>query len=527
MGLSSFWTAIKRQRFNEPSESRKHVDRVYDHHHTIAPVRGADEEPPHHYDAIYDTHHHILPSQKMGPKRHTSSPPRIHSPTTTKQHKKPNLWKSASLSVKPSQQTDSNRTEESVKRRSFWHHEQKPTTTAPPVRRPDPISNQTSDKKSKRNSFWRSSPEEERLTSNGDTSKTDLKSKRSSLRLSLRRTNSSKSRNSLRFSFLAGGADDSDDEGIPALPPIPVNLQRQKSRSKDPGRHLSLGRPVVQPGTAVTSDDVYGISSPSKSSNSVKRSSLSRLITSRKSASDLSQEDKSTNKRKRRSWFSVHDSESSPDTAIPPVPALPGAPTDPSDAAFHRFLYNIHNAAPKGVVATDYERFLDASRAFDASIPIPQHTSRRGSHAELLAPKPRPISTSAATALPALKRSTMPPPRIHGSRCRPMRPETESEDLDSPTRPFLSNEQQREWNKLREIMDDNGSPDSSDMGDDEDGVMGMIRELSRDEEHEKRARDHEKRAREDKRRRDRERYLGVGAFENKDSLARLEFGMAR
>jgi len=76
-------------------------------------------------------------------------------------------------------------------------------------------------------------------------------------------------------------------------------------------------------------------------------------------------------------------------------------------------------------------------------------------------------------------------------------------------------------------MDDAGSQpsgsDSSEDGrDDDDGVMGMLRQLKRDEDKE-----YQDAVRDARRRRDRERYLGIGAFENKDALAALEFGAAR
>lgn len=517
MGLSSIWTAIKRQRSSE-TESRKHVDRIYTHHQTASPVIENVEDPLHHFDAIYDTHHHILPSQSKGPKRNPSSPPRIHSPTN-KQPKKPSLWKTTSLSVKPSPASEAHVAEKTMKRRSFWRSEPKPTSVAPPVRAPEVISSSVEDRKSKRSSFWRSDPEELRLVDTADSTVTDTKAKRSSRRLSLRRTLSGKSsgKNSLRFSFLANGHDDTDDEDIPAMPPIPTNLQRQKSRSRDPGRDLGFGDvSIVQPGTAVTSDDLYNTASPQKSRNSLKRQSLSKLMTSRKSTGDL-QQDQSSNKRKRRSWFSVHNSGSTlPDSAAPPMPALPSN-IHPSEAAFHRFLQNAHNLAPKGA-STDFERFMDASRAFDASLPAPQHLSRKES---ITVHAPRPLSSAAPTALPALSRSARATSRSRASHCRPR--SEHSKSPEAPSGPFLSNEQQREWNKLRELMDNSDgtqpSTDSSEDGDDDDdGVMGMLRELKRDEEIENFVR-FEKASRERQRR--------LGAFDNKDALERLEFGMAR
>lgn len=266
MGLSSFWTAIKRPRFsNDTSESRKHVDRVYDHHHTVAPVDIPNQDAPHHFDAIYDTHHHILPSQNSGPRRHPSSPPRIHSPTTTKQHKKPSLWKSASTRVKPSQQSDGLKHENSTKRRSFWRGESKVASTAPAVQHP--ALRQADDE---RKANHRTRDESDRLLPANNAGTTDLKTKRSSLRMNLRRSVSSQSskRNSLRFSFLANGAGDSDDEDIPAVPAIPANIQRHKSVPRDGGRHLSMI------GTAVTTDEVHHTSAQPKSTrNSLKRQS--------------------------------------------------------------------------------------------------------------------------------------------------------------------------------------------------------------------------------------------------------------
>lgn len=517
MGLSSFWTAIKKPRFSDSTESRKHVDRVYDHHHTIAPVNVSSEEAPHHFDAIYDTHHHILPSQNNGPRRHPSSPPRIHSPTTTKQHKKPSLWKSASTRVKPSQQPDGLKHENSMKRRSFWRSESKVASTAPAVQHPALRQAENGSK-----ATHRPRDESDRLLPTNSAGTTDIKTKRSSLRLSLRRSASSQSskRNSLRFSFLANGACDTDDEDIPAVPAIPANIQRHKSAPRDGGRHLSMI------GTAVTSDEVHHTSTQPKSRNSLKRQSLSKLITGRKSMSDIPIEDKAGNKRKHRSWFSVHGSQSSNESPIPPMPALPdaaGGPVNPSEAAFHAFLHNIHNAAPKGANTTDYERFLRASQAFDASIPTPP---RGTSFSEMHAPRPRPISTAPTTALPTYKERSL----KRASRCRPQRADNESNSSASPTSPsMLSNEQQREWNKLRRLMDHQPSgSDSSENGhndddnDDDDGVMGMLRQLSRDEDKE-----YSEAVRDARRRRDREKYLGIGAFENKDALAALEAGGRR
>jgi len=96
---------------------------------------------------------------------------------------------------------------------------------------------------------------------------------------------------------------------------------------------------------------------------------------------------------------------------------------------------------------------------------------------------------------------------------------------------MLSNEQQREWNKLRRLMDDqpsgsdnseNGHADNDDDDDDDEGVMGMLRQLSRDED-----REYSQAVRDARRRRDREKYLGVGAFENKDALVALTAGPRR
>lgn len=85
--------------------------------------------------------------------------------------------------------------------------------------------------------------------------------------------------------------------------------------------------------------------------------------------------------------------------------------------------------------------------------------------------------------------------------------------------------EQREWSKLRHTMNDSASPDTSgewnrESDEDDDGVMGMLRELSRDERY-------EAHHRAEKRRRDRETYLGIGTFENKDALTALEFGASR
>jgi len=407
-----------------------------------------------------------------------------------------------------------------MKRRSFWRGEPKVTSTAPAVQHP--ALRQADDE---RKATHRPRDDGERLLlSNNNAGTTDIKTKRSSLRLNLRRSASSQSskRNSLRFSFLAGGACDTDDEDIPAVPAIPANIQRHKSAPRDGGRHFSM----IQPGTAITSDEVHHTAVQPKSRNSLKRQSLSKLITGRKSMSDIPIEDKAGNKRKHRSWFSVHGSQSSNESPIPPMPALPnaaGGPVHPSEAAFHAFLHNIHNAAPKGANTTDYERFLRASQAFDASIPTPP---RGTSFSEMHAPRPRPISTAPTTALPQFKERSL----KRGSRCRPQRTASnESTSTASPTSPsMLNHEQQREWNKLRQLMDDQPSgSDNSEDGqdaddDDDDGVMGMLRQLSRDEDKE-----YSNAVRDARRRRDREKYLGIGAFENKDALAALEAGGRR
>lgn len=518
MGLSSFWTAIKRPRFSE-TESRKHVETIYNQHHKVSPTRYEGSEPPHHFDAIYDTHHHIPSGQNSGPKRHPSSPPRIHSPTS-KQNKRQSLWKTPSVSRKPDEMVDVQRSK-SEKRRSFWRTDSKTSTTAPAVREPEIVRSATDAKKSKRSSFWRQAPypQEERLIPS-DTGPTaaDVQTRRANRRLSLHRSTSGKSTRN-RLSWFGSRVDDSDDEDIPALPPMPVqHVKRPKSRSIDPGRHLGFGDvSVVQPGTAITTDDVHSTAAPSKrSSNSVKRQSLTRLITSnRKSISDNRELDQSGSKRKRSSWFSSKDG-ASRNSAIPPVPALPTGSSmplghiDPSEAAFHRFLHNMHNAHPQGA-KTDYERFLNASRAYDDSIPTPQHLSHRNSSSNFHAP--RPVSGIVPTALPTLKRSTYAAPsRKHASHCRPR--SNGSKTPESPDRPFLTDEQQREWNKLREIMDDSPAQvsvaaDDDDQYDD-DGVIGMIRQLSREEAREAHVKAQARRCEYER-----------GYWANEDALARL------
>lgn len=522
MGLSAFWTAIKRPRVSE-APSRKHSERKSNSHNnhishnkqTDSAARETGDSSPHHLDAIYDTHHHIIPHTKGGPKRHPSSPPRIHSPTS-KQQKRASLWKSHSVKVKPSPQASDEiqPTKTIGKRRSFWRSDSKATSKAPAVQAPDtglaPLT---------RTETTGIAYEDTHLfaSSSGSTS---TKAKRSSLRLSLRRTVSSKSSRS-RLSWLGGRVDDSDDEEIPALPPIPVNLKREKSRSQDPGRNLGMADSFALPGTAITSDDVHGaVQSPTKKVSN--RQSLSSILTKRKSISTLPPQDQgsNSNKRKRRSWFSVHSpTDDSPDTALPPVPALPGdseqTTVDPSEMAFHRFLHNIHNARPQAATS-DYERFLVASRAYDDSRPSPtllSHTnSRSTAHTSLQAGPPGSMALH-----PALKRSTYAAPRARRSRASHCRPQTGQLD-ESQGHAFLTVEQQHEWNKLRDLLDDTiktVSPTSSLDDEDDDGVMGMMREYNREEEREMRHRAQQSR-------RDRER--GYGAWANDDALARLEFG---
>jgi hypothetical protein len=64
-----------------------------------------------------------------------------------------------------------------------------------------------------------------------------------------------------------------------------------------------------------------------------------------------------------------------------------------------------------------------------------------------------------------------------------------------------------------------GSDSSEDGGEDDDGVLGMLRQLDRDED-----REYQDALRDARRKRDRERYLGAG---NRDALAALEFGAGR
>lgn len=325
--------------------------------------------------------------------------------------------------------------------------------------------------------------------------------------------------------------DDSDDEDIPALPPIPANLKREKSRSQDPGRYLGMSDGhYVPPGTAITSDDLYSTAQPVAKSPK-KRQSFSSMISKRKSGTDLQKQEQDTsgNKRKRRSWFSVHNpNDNSLDTALPPIPALPNATgsedstIDPSEMAFHRFLHNTHNARAQGAT-TDYERFLRASRAYDESMPSPPYISHSNSLSAPHASLPTATVPTMAPHPATLKRATYAAPsarRSHASRCRPQRQQDEDRP-ESRNHVFLSIEQQHEWNKLRDLLDDTiktVSPESSLEGvedDDEDGVIGMVRELNRNEEREARRRD-------ERRRRDRER--GYGAWANDEALARLEFG---
>ncbi|KAM0712035.1 hypothetical protein Q7P37_011129 [Cladosporium fusiforme] len=536
MGLSAFWTAIKRPRVSEaPCPPPKHVDYSYDHHHNhrrpneSSPALETGDSSPHHLDAIYDTHHHILPASKGGPKRHPSSPPRIHSPTTSKPAKRGSLWKSHSVSVKPHPASDDIQPTKTVeKRRSFWRSDSKASKApaSPAVRPPHNVSTSWSGPETKGIAY-----EDTHLLAGA----TPIKEKRSSLRLSLRRTVSSKSSKN-RLSWLAGGAVDSDDEDIPALPPIPTNLKREQLRAQDPGRHFGMtDNTYVPPGTAITSNDLYSIPRLVAKPKPSNRQSLTSIITNRKSATNLEQLRQETkdstsnsNKRKRRSWFSTH---SPTETTLPPMPPLPNASdsenstVDPSELAFHRFLHNSHHTRPQGV-ATDYERFLAASHAYDQSVSVssPTHllshsTTRSTAHTSLPTGPAPPIALH-----PALKRSTYSAPKARRSRasnCRPSVSQDESnkENFDAAGRPFLTAEQQHEWNKLRVLLDDTiktVSPTSSlEDDDDDDGVLGMVRELSREE-------DREARFHAEKSRRDRE--YGYGTWRNDDALARLEFG---
>lgn len=521
MGLSSFWTAIKRPRVSE-TPSRKHVERTHDLRHNDtpkdSPALETGDSSPHHLDAIYDTHHHIIPHSKGGPKRHPSSPPRIHSPTS-KEQKRGSLWKSHSLSIKPHHQAsdEAQPTKTVEKRRSFWRSDSK-ATKAPAVQAPD-----TAPTLTRAETRGLAYEDTHLLSANNPT--TSIKAKRSSLRLSLRRTVSSKSSRS-RLSWLGGRVDDSDDdEDIPALPPIPVNLRREQSKAQDPGRYMGMADSDVLPGTAITSDDLYSTAKADKRKSN--RQSLTSIITKRKSGGNLSQKDQDTgsNKRKRRSWFSVHG-ETSPDTALPPLPALPHAvnsdqsTVDPSEMAFRRFLHNSHNARPQGPT-TDYERFLVASRAYDDSKPSPplfsHYNSRSTAHTSLQqngAPNP--------ALHPALKRSTYAAPRARRSRASHCRPHTARDDGENEVpesgRPFLSIEQQHEWNKLRDLLDDTiktVSPTSSLDDEDDNGVMGMMRELNRDVERDVHYRSDRSR---------RQHARGYGTWANDEALARLEFG---
>lgn len=594
---------MKRPRLSE-TESRKHVETIYNEHHKVSPTRYEGEEPAHHLDAIYDTHHHIPSGQNRGATRHPSSPPRIHSPTH-KQNKRDGLRKTPSVSQKPDPMFDLQRPKgdkrrsfwrtdskmsttapvvrelnsepaadvqrsKSEKRRSFWRKDSKTSTTAPAVREPEMVRSATDAKRptasaayqpnpipaadvqrsksEKRRSFWRTNsrtsanapavrePDLVRSarTSNGAPA-TEVKPKRNGRRLSFHRSTSGQGPNKNRLSWLSGGAGDSDDSIVPAQPPVQVKGKRPTSRSMDRGRNLSFGEVGgVQPGNAATSNDLYYNTAVGsrRTSNSMKPQNFTKVMISRTSTSDAQDLDPNGgSKRKRRSWFSGSKDNTSRNSYVPPVPALPTgssmplAAVDPSQEAFQRFLHNVHNAQPRGAT-TDYERFLNASRAYDDSMPTPPHLAHQDATSYFPAPAPAsapsPVSTAAPTALPTIQRSTAAPtalptlkrstaPGKHASHCRPR--STGSKSPESPGRAFMSDEQQREWNKLREYMDDSPAQEfvmaQEDQYDD-DGVIGMVRQLSREE-------DREARALAERKRRDYER----GYWANDDALARL------
>ncbi|OQO04201.1 hypothetical protein B0A48_10811 [Cryoendolithus antarcticus] len=490
MGFSSFWANLRGKNPKEISQSAS--DRKRDSRYQV-PSR--DGRPPFtHAQTTWDTR----PTQVEPPH------------TTTKKAKRRSLWR-------PTDHVDVQEepmpliTEKSMKRRSFWRSQSIPADVKnePPMPA-RPVQVQQS---------W------DRPT----TASTEKLSSHISRRLSIVSiTKKATSNRKSRASWFGGAADDdSSDDDVPAVPTIPTYLAYERRR--DMGNKAGpFTREDFSMGLAITSDDVNGAISPgalspvrSRQQSAISKEAKRLSMTRRKST--VSTKSNSSSKSKRKSWFASNPAS---DSDVPPVPALahdnlPSPNTNSTfESDFERFLMKAHNvsATPKRLSTaqpTDYESFLTQSEAYDTAkaaqrprIPEPTrnvslfatNAKRRASYAPGAPPRrpPPAAHSSSYTALSSLASHATPSSSSHAAptlapvataRRSWHRPATTPRNRQTmPAAPLASQpvspkhaitvrspDQQAEWDQFQAFMQQHDERE-------EDGVMGMLREFSREEE---------------------------------------------
>ncbi|KAK6430920.1 hypothetical protein LTR95_012923 [Oleoguttula sp. CCFEE 5521] len=391
-------------------------------------------------------------------------------------------------------------TEKSAKRRSFWRSQTSPTAVkdepAMPAR---PVNIQQS---------W------DRPTTAASEKKTSHISRRLSI-VSI--TKKSTTNRKSRASWFGGAADDdSSDDEVPAVPTIPTYLAYERRR--DIGNKVGpFTREDFSMGLAIASDDVSGAVSPvrSRQESSSKESKRLSIASMSRRKSTVSTKSNSSAKPRRKSWFG---SNAASDSDVPPVPALthdnlPSPNTNSTfESDFERFLMKAHNSPtnPKRhtiAQPTDYESFLTQSEAYDTAkaaqrprIPEPSRNvslfaasaKRRASYAPGAPPRrpPPAAHSSSYDAGPSSPPDTVPilaPITARHSWHRPS-PAAKTYRKTMPAAPLASQptspkhaitvrspDQQAEWDQFQAFMQANDERE-------EDGVMGMLRQFSRDEE---------------------------------------------
>ncbi|KAK4545640.1 hypothetical protein LTR36_002593 [Oleoguttula mirabilis] len=292
------------------------------------------------------------------------------------------------------------------------------------------------------------------------------KEKRKSIFGSRKRSQSSVSqvKSKKRQSWFGGRASDDD---APPMPAAPTTRRMEQ-----------------------TGQQSYAVQAPENEGTSGRRLSRSRAPSRPRSKSNVS------SKSKRKSWFqSRNPDDADIEEEQPPVPQMPALMYD----------YGHATPTPDSSVATtrspDQSNFIDHNifadspvRAFMTEDPV--KTMRRGNSIK----QPRPIS---GVSLSSRRRSYIPKNAANGflrsaSGNRASQRHSLLDDGDGGMI-CLSEEQQVEWDKLKHLMEVMESRQ-------DDGVIGMLRELEEDEHAE--------------RRHDRSMYR------NDDALAALEFGVA-
>jgi len=545
MGLSSFWSSFRGQKVKEIHTPPKHSHPIYDQHATVPSPQAHSALRPNNSD------------------RETLS---IGSSPTTKKQKRRSLWKSPEsdlvsvvqqVPAVPAMPAIDQSTDKKAKRRSFWRaasqNDLRTTQEIPLLERS--LTSGGGEKLRKRRSLWRGqsqndavpalpldpsmgpapAPDIDRHPENKQSTSADKKQRRLSRRLSSASISSKRLSRSL--SIFGGRADDDSDDDVPAVPAIPhASLWEQQ---RDQGRYYGMvDEHPVTPGTAITSDELYNTAAKNHDAparNKEKRLSrglsLSRTKSSASRATNSSKRSSSA-KRKRRSWFGSSNPDDEDDT--PPLPQLPslvhdGALTPSTDASdFERFLHTSHEASQRrnsqrmSQQPTDYDRFMRESRMYDDSMGEPAHTAHRSSK-DMKQPRPKSTISGKRSSYTGprnaaggfLKTSTEVPANVRRSWRRSYGPGAYGGRAPDDERALnvdmvcLSDEQQQEWDKLKELMEVMERRQ-------DDGVFGMLRQLEEDE-------DEEAFVSYSKHERDNE----GGLYENRDALAALEYGTAR